>query len=165
MTDFPWPAPGWPDKGEKVRFINQNGYDYELSYAREHMDEGHILTIKSVQIGDWRTFYEFEELPGKFYNSVMFVRLSEEVAQVEPKPFVHKLVHGNKDMIELLEDALQRAKRGTLEGLIIIGCENGGSGWTGAFRDDMAFPWPRLQAAVDTAQHELLKDGVANWNG
>jgi hypothetical protein len=72
MGQFPWPAKGWPNRGDLVKFLNENGYTYDLVSAREHFIKGALLTIQTVEIGDWSTSYEFKELPGHWFNSVMF---------------------------------------------------------------------------------------------
>lgn len=83
--------------------------------------------------------------------------------------FDHKVIKGNKDLIDLLEHALDEAKAGKLEAVVVIGCsggdglKTGGHGWAGAHRDDMVFPWARLQSAMDTAHMELLRDGTVDW--
>lgn len=75
-----------------------------------------------------------------------------------------KVICGAGCVVQALEHALSEAKEGRLDAVIIVGLSGNGCGWSGAFKDDIAFPWPRLQAAVDTAQMELLRDGVAQWS-
>lgn len=61
----------WPEPGDKMRFLNRNGYDAELALAREKFEIGRDYTVKHFQLGDWTSFITFEEVPGSF-NSVMF---------------------------------------------------------------------------------------------
>lgn len=83
----------------------------------------------------------------------------------------HRLsvVDGGADLIAVLEAAIDQVKAGTLVGVIVVGVtdgdgvNNGGCGWTGAVVDGTVYPWARLQAAVDTAHMELLRDGIAAW--
>ena len=78
-------------------------------------------------------------------------------------PFQPKLVHGSADLVEVLEDALERVRAGELVGVVIAGItSNGMSGWTGAFKEDAAFPWARLHAVTATAANDLLVGGC-DW--
>lgn len=74
------------------------------------------------------------------------------------------LLHGDGDLLKVLEDAAELVRKGELVGAIICGITEEGCGWNGAYRDGIAFPWPRLQAAVDSAQAELCRDGTADWS-
>jgi len=58
--------------GTVVYFLDENGYDGDLEYARQYMQKHQNLTVKQIDIGGWRTEVEFEEIPGKWFNSVMF---------------------------------------------------------------------------------------------
>lgn len=69
-----WPQSGWPRPGDKVQFLGRNGYNIELEQARELFAPGQLLTIKRCDVGDWRTGYQFEEHPSRWFNSVMFGR-------------------------------------------------------------------------------------------
>lgn len=58
--------------GTVVYFLDENGYDGDREYARKYMQKGQKLTVKYVNVGGWCTDVEFEEIPGKWFNSVMF---------------------------------------------------------------------------------------------
>ena len=58
--------------GTVVYYLDENGYEGDREYARKFMQKYQILTIKQTNIGGWRTVVEFEEIPGKWFNSVMF---------------------------------------------------------------------------------------------
>jgi hypothetical protein len=58
--------------GTVVYFLDENGYDGDLEYARQYMQKYQIFTVKQIDIGGWCTEVEFEEIPGKWFNSVMF---------------------------------------------------------------------------------------------
>lgn len=75
-----------------------------------------------------------------------------------------KLMHGNRDLIEQLEEALAEAKEGKLVGVVICGITGEGCGWTGAYNEGIQYPWPRLLAALETARHELSTEGVEHWS-
>lgn len=61
-----------PCCGRKVRFLNTNGWDGEAERANEYFEEGQVLTIKEIYVGRSSSEVEFEELPGKRFNTVMF---------------------------------------------------------------------------------------------
>lgn len=67
---------GIPCEGDKVRFLNKNGYPIDLSHARTRFVEGQVLTVAHSDVGDWYTWLKFEEVPGDF-NSVMFELVEE----------------------------------------------------------------------------------------
>lgn len=77
--------------------------------------------------------------------------------------FNHKLIHGNKDVVEILEEAAGLAREGVIQGVIIVGVTPNGSGWRGAVCDEVEWPWARLMAAVNTVQMELCRDGIVEW--
>ena len=61
-----------PPKGRKVRFLNDNGRDFEREIANQLIEEGEILTVKEIFVGTYRSTVEFVEYPGKEFNTVMF---------------------------------------------------------------------------------------------
>lgn len=77
---------------------------------------------------------------------------------------VFPVFHGSRDVIEVLEAAIEEAKAGRLQGVIVCGIGPEGSGWQGAVNDGLEHTWARLQASVDTAQMELLRDGIVGWS-
>lgn len=83
--------------------------------------------------------------------------------------FHPNLVHGNKDLIEILEDALNEARAGNFEAVVIVGVTKGDGkttgafGWKGALNDDMLFAHPRLVAALHFCLHELATQDLNTW--
>lgn len=79
-----------------------------------------------------------------------------------------KVIVGNKDVIECLEQALEEARAGTLVGVVVCGITagdgltSGNQGWHGAVRDDVPFPWPRLLTTVSAAYQDLVH-GIEGW--
>tara|TARA_Y100001933_G_scaffold264194_1_gene328752 strand:- start:227 stop:457 length:231 start_codon:yes stop_codon:yes gene_type:complete len=73
------------DVGERVRFLNRNGYDGELNLAREHFNDGDEATVARVSIGGWSSSYLFEERGRQWFNTVMF----EPVTPATPKETDH----------------------------------------------------------------------------
>jgi len=70
--DSEWNPPGWPGPGTKMRFLDRNGYDYQLAEARELFDTKATYTVKNVEVGSWHHSFEFAEFPGQRFNGVMF---------------------------------------------------------------------------------------------
>lgn len=62
----------YANRGAKVRFLDQNGTDYDLEKAREYFKKDQILTVRSTDVGGWRTEIMFQECVGEWFNSVMF---------------------------------------------------------------------------------------------
>ena len=62
-------------RGRKVVFLNYNGYDSDLEYARNFFSEGAELTIKEIYVGRSGSTVEFAEYPDKQFNTVMFADL------------------------------------------------------------------------------------------
>lgn len=58
--------------GQKVFYLDENGYDSDREYARKFLSKHQELTILMSDVGGWRTEFQFEEVPGKWFNSVMF---------------------------------------------------------------------------------------------
>jgi hypothetical protein len=61
----------WPRKGDRMRFLGENGYPHELAAAKAKMKDGEVFTVEKFHLGGWHSDIEFEELTGK-WNSVMF---------------------------------------------------------------------------------------------
>lgn len=76
-------------------------------------------------------------------------------------PATLRLMPGGGEMVDALEDALDRVRSGELEGIVICGITSLQTcGWTWAHKDGIPAPWPRLLAAVASAEHELVAKGL-----
>lgn len=64
-------------KGDRVRFLNENGYDSERKEAAVILDEAKTYVVEFVNVGSWRTALKLEGVPG-FFNSVMFASVAGE---------------------------------------------------------------------------------------
>lgn len=78
--------------GTKVRFLNQNGHDYQREDALKYFAEGQVLTVDEIDVGSWSSSVKFQELPGKWFNTVMFGRIETELQKavgvgVNPLPY------------------------------------------------------------------------------
>ena len=58
--------------GDKVKFLNKNGHDWQLEDANEFMNEKDVLTVETTTAGDWSSTVVFKEHPGLQFNTVMF---------------------------------------------------------------------------------------------
>ena len=70
-----------PPKGRKVRYLNKNGYDGDRKYANKYLTEGDILTVNEIRVGACSSDVELEEYPGKYFNTVMFEDVEENMEQ------------------------------------------------------------------------------------
>lgn len=81
-------------RGTTVYFLNKNGYDFEREEAAKIFSEGQSLTVKRVDVHNSSSSVEFEEQPGKWFNTVMFGTPEEPVVIGEnplPKDVQEKL--------------------------------------------------------------------------
>jgi len=62
---------GWPWKGDIMRFLGQNGYDYQLEAAKKVFDQNGSYEVADIDVGDWSSTISFVGIPGR-WNSVMF---------------------------------------------------------------------------------------------
>jgi hypothetical protein len=63
---------GMADIGERVQFLDENGYDAQLERAREVFTKGQILTVRDIRIGGFESSYEFVGYGKESFNTVMF---------------------------------------------------------------------------------------------
>lgn len=66
LNDKPAPA------GRKVAFHPENGTDYDRKEAEGLFTPGTVLTVKEIEVGRSSSLVEFQEYPGKTFNTVMF---------------------------------------------------------------------------------------------
>jgi hypothetical protein len=64
--------------GTKVKFLDENGYEFDKSAARRFFSKGQTLTVKTIAVGGWVSYVEFEECPGKMFNTVMFTEAAHD---------------------------------------------------------------------------------------
>lgn len=62
----------YSEEGTKVRYLNQNGYDYEREEANKELVEGEVYTVKYTIVGSWYSTVVLKEFPDKEFNTVMF---------------------------------------------------------------------------------------------
>lgn len=58
--------------GTVVYFLDQNGYESQREDARGYFTKGQALTISNIDVDSWSSTVTFKELPGKWFNTVMF---------------------------------------------------------------------------------------------
>lgn len=72
-----------------------------------------------------------------------------------------RLVHGGRDMVELLEGQLAKVKAGEVEILIVATVDmDKVQRWSWAYVDGIDFAWARMVAAVAGVSHDLMADGI-----
>lgn len=66
--------------GDKVVFLNRNGYDRDPKNACERgLVEGGVYTVEQTEVGGWHTNVYLKEFPEHRFNSVMFRDADESV--------------------------------------------------------------------------------------
>jgi hypothetical protein len=120
----------FPAAGDELVFVAANGYDSQREEANKFFTKDQILKVKSVEVGNWSTSVEFEEAPGKRFNSVMFEPLGADVLPDEPEELHTLQVTGQQcDMIlaalRLWIDVVNDGAEYINEGLLNI-ATNGG---------------------------------------
>lgn len=68
----------YANPGTKVIFTGNGGYAYDNECARSLIKVGQELTVKRINVDNWISHVEFEEIPGKFFNTVMFDEVEQE---------------------------------------------------------------------------------------
>lgn len=72
-----------------------------------------------------------------------------------------RLVHGGRDLIELLEEQLVKARAGELKILVIATAgEDHVHRWSWAALESERYIWARMAALVGGIQHDLMNGGL-----
>lgn len=66
--------------GTKVKYLGKNGYDAERERAKEFLEVGAVLTVKEIDVHSWVSYALFEEVPGVWFNTVMFEEVEDSVS-------------------------------------------------------------------------------------
>ncbi len=66
----------WPQPGDKMRYLGENGLEYQREHADQIIGPGTILTVVECYVGSFSSKIVFEEFPGE-WNSVMFEKVAE----------------------------------------------------------------------------------------
>lgn len=64
------PSP-WPQPGEKMRFLGQNGHAYQREEALKHFKVDELYEVVDCEVGDWSHSIRFKDIEG-YFNGVMF---------------------------------------------------------------------------------------------
>lgn len=68
------------------------------------------------------------------------------------------LVHGDGDVVALLEEMLSKAKEGAYDAVVVVLCtKDGQQGWDRAYKEDMVFPFARMMSGLSCLQYEFAK--------
>jgi hypothetical protein len=57
--------------GGQMKFLNCNGYDFQLSEAQNIFNVDDMYTVENMNVGGWSSTIKFVGIKG-WYNSVMF---------------------------------------------------------------------------------------------
>ncbi|WP_289145423.1 hypothetical protein [uncultured Sphingobium sp.] len=72
-----------------------------------------------------------------------------------------RLVHGGRNLVELLEEQLAKVKAGEVEILVVATVDTDKvQRWSWAYVDGIDFAWARMVAAVAGVSHDLMSDGI-----
>ena len=95
------------EPGDKVRFLNRNGYECEpINAVSDGLVEGGIYTITGINIGGWCSELFIAEFPRRGYNTVMFEVV--DVPNSDLKIYVQD--HGIYGMVMVVSTDLEAAK-------------------------------------------------------
>lgn len=65
------PCKAWPTRGDRMKFLGENGYDHELAEALKIFEVGHLYEVEDCDVGDWHHSVTFVGIKGR-WNGVMF---------------------------------------------------------------------------------------------
>ena len=72
-----------------------------------------------------------------------------------------RLVYGSRDIIDLLEDTLEKARTGEVLGVVVSLIDKDDGQWTDiAWVEDTPYPWSRLHAAAASSVNHLMQRGL-----
>ena len=84
--------------GDKIRFLNRKGHDWQLKEASELLKEGEVYTVDHADVHGWSTDVYLQEFPGRSFNSVMFEDADKPGSDLEErKKFVDEFNEIMKD--------------------------------------------------------------------
>lgn len=66
------PMPLESEGGDRVRFTGYGGYESQQEHARKFLTVDAVYTVRHMEVGGWSSSVELVEVPGEFFNSVMF---------------------------------------------------------------------------------------------
>jgi hypothetical protein len=69
-------------EGAKVKGVFRDGaitggYESDQKHAMKFITEGQVYTVERTEVSSWSTEVILKEFPGKFFNSVHFIELTE----------------------------------------------------------------------------------------
>jgi dCMP deaminase len=67
----------YAEKGTKIIYTGKNGTDYDKKYADTHLIVGVTYIVKKINVHNWSSTVELEELPGYEFNTVHFEEFNE----------------------------------------------------------------------------------------
>lgn len=79
---------GWPENGDRMRFLNANGHEFEREAAAKLFKVGEVYIVESCRVGGWSSAIKFKGIDG-MHNSVMFSFLEPPPKGRIPPPLSH----------------------------------------------------------------------------
>lgn len=77
------------------------------------------------------------------------------------KPEGMRLIHGTGDVVQTLEELLEKARAGQIDAVVVATVEPPDGLLTyRAWRNDMPFAWARILASLEAARYWLLSEGI-----
>lgn len=67
----------YSDPGTRIVYMGKNGWPGQTDDANKSLSIGGTYTVKHINIGGWNSSVELLEIPGKYFNTVMF-RVSDQ---------------------------------------------------------------------------------------
>lgn len=61
--------------GDKMRFLGEGGYPFQLERALRHLTPGEIYTVSNVYVDEWGVYLYFEGIPNKSFPEDMFEKV------------------------------------------------------------------------------------------
>ncbi len=70
-------------KGQKVVFLNRNGYDPEREHAASILETGAEYTVQNIKISNSYSSVRVAEFPDTSFNTVMFENVGSDWARTQ----------------------------------------------------------------------------------
>ena len=72
----------WPAKGDWMKFLGKNGYDFEREAALKIFEVDETYIVEDCYVQSWSHSVKFYGIPGRF-NGVMFERVEQNSPEVK----------------------------------------------------------------------------------
>jgi len=79
----------WAGRGDKVRFMGENGTDCDKAHSSAFLNKGEVYTVQKCHISSSYTSVELVEIPNKCFNSVHFKDVSINFIKASERAYKH----------------------------------------------------------------------------